>query len=100
MQMKSFPSPDIGQYKNRYQYATYLTESAQEYRLYIMDREVWIADFHGKYIWSIYKLIKTDAIKPNVEGGFIIPEVPVNRLVGFQLLQESFWPGTPFKEAV
>ncbi len=83
--MKGFPVPDITQYKERYQYATYSTESVREFRLYVMDQEVWIADFHGKYLWSVYRLTKTDAVKPDGEGGFVIPEFIFKTTPGFQL---------------
>ena len=83
--MMDFRIPDITQYKERYQYATYTSENVQGFRLYVMDREVWIADFHGKYLWSIYRLTKTDAVKPDGMGGFVVPEFIFKTTAGFQL---------------
>ena len=50
--------PDISKYTNCYQYAVFSSGDSQEYRLYSMDSEVWLAFFTGKdsWVWSIYKI--------------------------------------------
>ena len=54
--------PDISQYKDCYQYAVFSSGDSLEYRLYIMDNEVWLASFSGKdsWLWSLYKIIRSE----------------------------------------
>ncbi len=54
--------PDISQYRERYQYAVFSAKDAPEYRLYIMDGEIWLAMLSSGRIWSIYNLEKRDNI--------------------------------------
>jgi len=66
--MPSINVPNILGYKERYEYV--LTDSAvdPEYRLFLLDDEVWLAKTHkdnvntlkSEYIWSIYKISKLD----------------------------------------
>lgn len=66
--MPSINVPNILGYKERYEYV--LTDSAAdpEYRLFLLDDEVWLAKTHkdnvntlkSEYIWSIYKISKLD----------------------------------------
>jgi|GEM_PF-3560184 len=54
--------PDISQYKDCYQYAVFTTGDSLEYKLYVMDDEVWIASFNGEesWLWSIYEIIRSE----------------------------------------
>lgn len=66
--MPSINVPNILGYKERYEYV--LTDSTvdPEYRLFLLDDEVWLAKTHkdnvntlkSEYIWSIYKISKLD----------------------------------------
>lgn len=66
--MPSINVPNILGYKERYEYV--LTDSAvdPEYRLFLLDDEIWLAKTHkdnvntlkSEYIWSIYKISKLD----------------------------------------
>ncbi|MGG1633902.1 M56 family metallopeptidase [Paenibacillus sp. NRS-1760] len=66
--MPSINVPNILGYKERYEYV--LTDSAvdPEYRLFLLDDEVWLAKTNkdnvntlkSEYIWSIYKISKVD----------------------------------------
>ncbi|NMA25588.1 MAG: hypothetical protein GX936_07970 [Clostridiales bacterium] len=57
--LESFPHPDLSLYKERWLRAVF-TGSGGQYGLYQMDGEIWLVDFHGDRIWSIYRLKKTD----------------------------------------
>jgi hypothetical protein len=59
--------PDLSHYEVCYQHAVYSSKDGPEYRLYIMDRELWLVTVRNEYVWSIYKLIKTDGI-PSTNG--------------------------------
>lgn len=63
--------PDISQYKNSYQYAVFSSGDSWEYRLYIIDNEVWIASFSGRdsWLWSLYKITRSEDISA-VEENF------------------------------
>ena len=65
--------PDISQYRERYQYAVFSVEGTPEYRLYVMDGEVWLATMHRDVLWSIYKLVKTDEIYLGNGSGAVGP---------------------------
>jgi hypothetical protein len=52
--------PDISQYRDCHQYAVSV-EDTPEYRLYVMDDEVWLASLtSNRVMWCIYKLMKID----------------------------------------
>ncbi len=51
-------APDISPYQQCMQYAVYKDEAGQsEYRVYLMDDEVWLANIRTR-MWSIYRLAK------------------------------------------
>ncbi|MEN6389182.1 MAG: hypothetical protein ABFD04_02120 [Syntrophomonas sp.] len=52
--------PDISRYRECYQYAVFSAQGTPQYRLYVMDNEVWLAAMHNDVMWSIYRLKKTD----------------------------------------
>lgn len=52
--------PDISKYRECYQYEVVSGEGIVQYRLYLMDDELWLATMHNDVMWSIYKLVKTD----------------------------------------
>ncbi len=73
--------PDFSRYRKRNQYAVFAAEGAPEYRLYVMDGEVWLAALNGGKIWSIYRLVKTEDISagpgtgedgPMQDAGFVL----------------------------
>ncbi|MDD5190448.1 MAG: hypothetical protein PHE50_05335 [Dehalococcoidales bacterium] len=45
--------PDISMFKERYQYSI-----NDQYRLYVMDDTVWIAQCPSEIMWSIYRVVK------------------------------------------
>ena len=47
--------PDISVFKQRYQYSI-----NEQYCLYVMDNEVWLAQPSGGTMWGIYRLIKIE----------------------------------------
>jgi len=47
--------PDILVFKQRQQYSI-----NEQYRLYVMDGEVWLAQCPGNTMWAIYQLIKVE----------------------------------------
>lgn len=63
-----FGKLDLSKYEECYQYAAFSADHAPEYRLYVMDGEVWLANLahtnlaHTESIWSIYRLVKTDKV--------------------------------------
>lgn len=65
--------PDISSYKQCRQYAVYTDDVNQlEYRLYLMDDEVWLAKMANSHLWSIYRLVKTGS--ESMVGGVDGPE--------------------------
>jgi hypothetical protein len=48
--------PDISAFKQRHQYSI-----NEEYRLYVMDDEVWLAQCPRDRMWGIYRLTKIEA---------------------------------------
>ncbi|NIK77709.1 beta-lactamase regulating signal transducer with metallopeptidase domain [Paenibacillus castaneae] len=66
--LPSINVPNISGYKERYEYV--LTDSAvdPQYRLFLLDDELWLAKIHkdtvntlkSEYMWSIYKISKLD----------------------------------------
>lgn len=73
MKGASLNVPNISGYKERYQYK--LTQSAvdSDYRLYLLDDELWLAKMHkdnvntlqSEYIWSIYKITRLNEDLPD-----------------------------------
>ena len=53
--------PDLAQFKERYLLAVMSDESGPISGLYRMDNELWLVSLSGGRIWSIYRIIKTDA---------------------------------------
>lgn len=47
--------PDISSYKQSYQYSI-----NEQYRLYVMDDEVWLAQCPRDTMWGIYRLVKVE----------------------------------------
>ncbi|MFP3974864.1 MAG: hypothetical protein ACLFVK_01410 [Dehalococcoidia bacterium] len=47
--------PDISVFEQRYQYSI-----NEQYCLYVMDDEVWLAQYPGGTMWSIYRLVKAE----------------------------------------
>ncbi|MBA7577979.1 hypothetical protein ES708_19835 [subsurface metagenome] len=47
--------PDISAFKQRHQYSI-----NEQYRLYVMDDEVWLAQCPGDTMWGIYRLTKIE----------------------------------------
>lgn len=47
--------PDISGYKQSYQYSI-----NEQYRLYVMDNEVWLAQCAKDTMWGIYRLVKVE----------------------------------------
>lgn len=47
--------PDISVFKQHHQYSI-----NEQYCLYVMDHEVWIAQYPGGTMWSIYRLVKME----------------------------------------
>ncbi|OME81335.1 hypothetical protein BK120_16875 [Paenibacillus sp. FSL A5-0031] len=95
--MPSINVPNILGYKERYEYV--LTDSAvdPEYRLFLLDDEVWLAKTHkdnvntlkSEYIWSIYKISKLD--EEIVESESIVGTQ--NGVDAFLALQKDFNSG-------
>lgn len=58
----SFLLPDVSRYKERLLRAVFTDEGGQQYGLYQMDGEIWLAELNrGEAgIWSIYRLQRTD----------------------------------------
>ena len=52
--MPGFSIPSISEFNHRYQYSV-----NDQFRLYVMDGKLWIAQLQQDKIWSIYQLIKT-----------------------------------------
>ncbi|WP_339206596.1 M56 family metallopeptidase [Paenibacillus sp. FSL K6-3182] len=95
--MPSINVPNILGYKERYEYV--LTDSAvdPEYRLFLLDDEVWLAKTNkdnvntlkSEYIWSIYKISKLD--EEIVESESIVGTQ--NGVDAFLALQKDFNSG-------
>ncbi|WP_042167904.1 hypothetical protein [Paenibacillus gorillae] len=90
--------PDIASYKARYQYTLTDPSDSPAYRLYLLDRELWLAKIHNDsvntqkshYFWSIYKINKTKekiAVKPAAIAG------TSNNTADFLALQQNFESG-------
>ncbi len=58
--LESFPYPHLSLYKERWLHAAFIGEGGQQYRLYQMDGDIWLVQQNGDWLWSIYKLQKTD----------------------------------------
>ncbi|GEM_PF-3018986 len=85
-------TPDISGYKECYEVAAYSLDNSLRYRLFLMDGEVWLVGFSSNdTIWSIYKLVRTNEVKPGDDGQYSIPPEPAYELSqGWQL---EIWNG-------
>jgi hypothetical protein len=57
-----FAPPDLSQFKERFLLAVMRDGDGAKYGLYRMDNEVWLVELRGSWIWSIYRLAKTDVV--------------------------------------
>jgi len=53
--MPNFSMPDISGFKQRHEYSI-----NEQYRLYVMDGDVWLAQFPRGTMWGIYRLVKVE----------------------------------------
>ena len=83
----TFLTPELDKYKECYEYAVFPVSNGPEYRLYLMDHEVWLVNVHTKgYLWSIYSLSRTEDVKSGPDGQLILPtEAPYDYQEGYQL---------------
>ncbi len=66
--LDGFSVPDIAAYSVCSQYAVY-KDTYAEYRVYLMDAEVWLAKLSNGHMWSIYRLLKTRGMSVGIIGG-------------------------------
>lgn len=85
-------TPDISGYKECYEVAAYSLDNALKFSLLLIDGEVWLAGFSSNdTIWSIYRLARTNDVKPGEDGHYSIPPEPAYEYSqGWQL---EIWNG-------
>ncbi len=59
--LESYPAPDLSRFRERWLRAIFPEQGGRQLGLYRMDDETWLVTLHGGKLWSIYRLIRTDA---------------------------------------